>query len=109
MSLKKFSNWVSKTYGDPAPAELLAFLKDHPDGLALGNGLILYGIEDIQIYTEERELEEKGVLYLGAGDLSVFLLRVKDGKVFLVDSTDYQEVDASFKGIDTCVMLLNQA
>lgn len=50
---------------------------------------------------------EKGVLYLGAGSQTVFLMRVADGKVFLASETDFQKVDASFKDLDTCRSLLD--
>jgi len=109
MNLRKFSDWVLKTYGNPAPAELLAFLKDSPDGIQLVDGLRIYSIEDIKIYTEEWELEENGVLYIGAGHLTVILLRVKDGKVFMVDSMDYKIVDATFKSLERFVQLLDHA
>lgn len=43
------------------------------------------------------------MLWLGTGlCLTVFLLRTKDGKVFLGDQSDFQSVDASFKSLDTC-------
>jgi hypothetical protein len=103
--MKKFANWFSKTFGVKAPDDLLNYLKDHPDGLA--GESCLYSAEDIIDYTEERELQEKGLLYLGTGPmLNVFLLRAKDGKVFLVDKADFQIVDATFKSLETCITLL---
>lgn len=85
----------------------MGYLKDHPDGSSGSSGS-LYGMEDIMAYTEERELESKGVLFLGTGDtLNVFLIRAVGGKVFLVDETDFQSVDASFKDLDMCRNLLN--
>lgn len=104
--MKRLSNWFGKTFGSKAPADLLNYLKDHPEGLAAESG-ILYDAESIIDYTEERDLQEKGLLYLGTGPmLNVFLLRAKDGKVFLVDKTDFQLVDATFKSLDTCITLL---
>lgn len=100
--MKSFPKWFEQTYGTPAPAELLEYFTEHPEGLAVEQGS-LYSAEDMVAYTEERELVEKGVLYLGIGaSLTVLLLRAKDGKVFLVDKTDFQSVDATFKNLDTC-------
>lgn len=100
--MKKFPKWFEKTYGTPAPADLLEYFTEHPDGLTVEQGS-LYTAEDMVAYTEERELGENGVLYLGTGaSLTVLLLRAKDGKVFLVDKTDFQSVDATFRDLGTC-------
>lgn len=104
--MKKFPKWFEKTYGVPAPEELLTHLAENPEGIQAEQG-ILYTAESMMDYTEERDLQEKGVLWLGTGlCLSVFLMRAKDGKVFLVDKTDFQVVDASFRSLDTCKQLL---
>jgi hypothetical protein len=87
-------------------AELLAHIAENPKGVQAEQG-VLYTAKDMVAYTEERELQEKGVLWLGTGlCLSVFQLRARDGKVFLVDQSDLQSVDASFKSLDTCKQLL---
>lgn len=105
--MKKFKRWFEKTYGCKAPDELINYLKDNPEG-SCGTSGSLYGIEDMIDYTEDRNLQEKGVMYLGTGDfLNVFLLRAKDGKVFLVDKTDHQVVDAWFKDLQMCLNLLD--
>lgn len=105
--MKQFKKWFVRNFKCDPPDSLMGYLKDHPDGSSGSSGS-LYGLEDIMAYTEERELESKGVLYLGTGDLlNVFLIRAVGGKVFLVDKTDYQVVDASFKDLDTCRNLLN--
>lgn len=105
--MKQFCQWVMKNFGCEPPPELLAYLKDNPDGSSGSDGS-LFGYEDIVTYTEERNLAQKGVLYIGAGvSLDVFLIRAIDGKVFLVDENDFQSVDASFKHLSKCTDLLN--
>jgi hypothetical protein len=103
--LKRFSNWFVNTYGVNAPGPLLNYLKDNPEGLADQSELL--SAEAIIDATELRALQTKGLLYLGTGPLrSVFLLRAKDGKVFLVDQDDFQVVDASFSSLDACIILM---
>ncbi|WP_274644636.1 hypothetical protein [Pseudomonas serbica] len=104
--MKTFPKWFEKNYGTPAPAELLVHFSENPNGVQAEQG-VLFTAKDMVEYTEERDLQEKGVLWLGTGlCLTVFLLRAKDGKVFLVDKADFQSVDASFKSLDTCKQLL---
>lgn len=105
--MKRFKQWFVRNFKCEPPAELMGYLKDHPDGSSGSSGS-LYGVDDIIAYTEERELEEKGVLYIGTGEfLSVFLFRAADGKVFLVDENNFQAVDATFRDLEICMNLLH--
>jgi hypothetical protein len=103
--LKRFSAWFTKTYGTSAPGPLLNYIKDYPEGLAGQSEL--FKADEIIDATEQRALQDKGLLYIGIGPLSnVFLLRASDGKVFLVDRDDFKVVDASFKSLDACLILM---
>lgn len=105
--MSNFKSWFKAAYGVDMPEDLAEYLNEKPDGATSESGT-LYGPEDIMAYTEERELEEKGFLYLGTGNmLDVFLLQVADGQVFLVDQTDYQVVDASFRSLTVLRNLLD--
>lgn len=104
--MKMFRQWHTRSFQCGPPGALLGYLKDHPDGSS-GRSGFLHGIDDIIAYTEERGLLEKGVLYLGAGNQTVFLMRAVDGKVFLASETDFQKVEASFKDLDICRNLLD--
>lgn len=104
--MKNFRKWFTQQFKCEPPGELLGHLKDFPEGSSGSTGSI-YGLDDIIAFTEERELDAKGVIYLGAGDLSVYLMKAVDGKVFVVDSKDYKSVDATFKNLDVCKSLLS--
>ncbi|AXH60056.1 hypothetical protein [Pseudomonas amygdali] len=105
--MSNFKSWFKATYNVEMPEDLVEYLSEKPDG-ASSEAATLYGPEDIMAYTEERELEEKGFLYLGTGNmLDVLLLQVADGQVFLVDQTDYQNVDASFRSLTVLRNLLD--
>lgn len=57
--------------------------------------------------TEAGGLVAKGVCMIGhTAAHGVFLLRVTDGKVFVVDQSNYSAVSATFAGMDVCSRLL---
>lgn len=105
--MSRFSEWFANTYGCEVSEDLSDYLKDYPEGIA-SSSVILYSPEDMLAHTEERELGAKGILFLGTGtSLDDIILRVKDGKVFVVDETNYQSVDASFRSLTRFITLLN--
>jgi len=105
--MTEFKSWFVDTYHSEVPQDLLEYLQERPDGVTCESAT-LYNAEDMMAYTEERELEEKGFVYLGTGNtLDVFLLRAADGEVVLVDQTDFESVDATFKSLSTLRNLLN--
>lgn len=105
--MNNFKSWFKVTYGVDMPEDLVEYLNERPDGARSESGT-LYGPEDIMAFTEEQELEEKGFLYIGTGNmLDVLLLQVADGQVFLVDQTDYQVIDASFRSLTVLRNLLD--
>ena len=105
--MSTFNTWFKKSFGCPVPREFDEFIGEHPQGLS-GDAGTLWDPEEIMACTEERDLAEKGVCMIGTtSTLGVFLLRAKDGRVFVVDRTDFGVVDAWFACISTCIGLLD--
>jgi len=53
-------------------------------------------------------LAAKGVCLIGASDsIAHIVMRAQDGKFFIVDSHDYEAVDAWFADVKVLVALLN--
>ncbi|WP_176331470.1 hypothetical protein [Burkholderia vietnamiensis] len=103
-----FANWFKTTFGVAVPPVFDAYLAAHPQGVENGYGPRLWNAQAIQDETDDRELAEKGVCIIGASDdTRHILLRVRDGKVFIVDPMDYQTVDAWFSDVDSLIGLLN--
>lgn len=104
--MKQFRQWFLRTFRSDPPGDLMAYLKDHPEGSSGRSGILL-SIDDIMTSTEEMGLASKGVLYLGDGVAQdALILRVGDGKVFLVSASDLQSVDATFKNLSKCLDVL---
>lgn len=99
-----FDQWFEDSFRCTVPQQYAAFLEAHPKGRN-GAGGAMYGAGDVIAFTEERDLVAKGVCFIGARSLETFLLRAHDGRIFVVDSTDYSHIDAWFANID-CVMNL---
>ncbi|MGU7775682.1 hypothetical protein ACV229_36705 [Burkholderia sp. MR1-5-21] len=96
-----FASWCHSYFGQAAPDSWLDFLKDHRSSIYNGTGGVIWDVAEIIAATEERELAGKGVCIIGTeNDVRVYLLRVRDGRIFAVDRADYQIVDAWFSDID---------
>lgn len=101
-----FATRFASKFNQPVPDTLASYLADHPAGLWSEAGS-LWKAQDIIDGTEERDLQEKGVFFIGTTAFeSIFLLRARDGKVFVVDRLDHSIVDATFCDIDTCTSLI---
>lgn len=102
-----FASWFETKFGKPVPDEFAEYLARHPDGL-WSNAGTLWKADAIIDATEERDLHEKGVCFIGETAFeAVFLLRARDGRVFASDRFDASNVDAWFSDIDSCIALLD--
>lgn len=102
-----FATWFTSKFNLPVPETLAGYLSGHPNGLWSQAGS-LWKAEEIIDATEERDLQEKGVCMIGTTAFEgIFLLRARDGKVFVVDRFDHSDVDASFSDIDACICLID--
>jgi hypothetical protein len=103
---EEFVEWFARTFGADVPAAFQRFLDKHPRGTSGACGSV-YPPGEIVTNTEAGGLAGKGVCVIGrTAEHGVFLLRVTDGKVFLVDETNYSAVSATFAGMDVCTRLL---
>ena len=101
-----FVAWFANTFGADVPEAFERFLDKHPRGTSGASGSV-YPPCEIVANTEAGDLVSKGVCLIGkTRGRRVFLLRVVDGKVFVVDETDYSAVRATFAGMDVCSQLL---
>lgn len=109
MGTRKFEEWFKASFGIAVPAAYLAFLTANPKTVYNhGRGGALWDAEYVMSETDDRETSEKGVCIIGGGDsLTHYLLRAKDGRVFVVDRLDYSVVDAWFSDIDSMVGLMD--
>lgn len=102
-----FTHWFNNNFGVVVPAEFDAYLAAHPQGVENGYGPRLWSAQTIQDETDDRELAGTGVCLIGASDdTRHFLLRARDGKIFVVDPMDYQTVDAWFADVNCLIGLL---
>jgi hypothetical protein len=102
----EFVAWFACTFGADVPATFQRFLDKHPRGTSGRCGRV-YPPGEIVSSTEAGGLAAKGVCVIGrTAEHGVFLLRVTDGKVFVVDEADYSAVNATFAGMDVCSRLL---
>ncbi|MDN0082385.1 hypothetical protein QU487_06410 [Crenobacter sp. SG2305] len=98
----EFSAWCKARYGQDAPKSWLDFLAKNKSGVYNGDSGAIWGVEYIMEFNEDRNLFDKGVCVIGCeDDIRVYLLRIRDGRVFAVDPADYQVVDAWFADIQT--------
>ena len=106
---EEFVGWFASTFGSDVPEEFHRFLDKHPRGTSGATGSIFPPCE-IVARTVESDLISKGVCLIGqAKQRSVLLLRVGDGKVFVVDAVNFATVAATFAGMDICAQLLDLA
>ncbi|MBB2984233.1 MAG: hypothetical protein V4793_22795 [Paraburkholderia tropica] len=102
-----FVSWFTSKFGKPVPESFAQYLAEHPNGL-WSNAGTLWKADTIIDATEERDLHEKGVCFIGETAFeTVFLLRARDGRVFASDRFDASIVDAWFSDIDSCISLLD--
>jgi hypothetical protein len=108
MSTSKFSSWFKNSFGSDVPEAYLEFLYSNPKSVYNdGRGGVLWDVEYVMSQTEDYEMAEKGVCLIGGGDsLTHYLLRAKDGRVFIVDSTNHSDVDAWFSSIECMIALM---
>jgi hypothetical protein len=103
---EEFVGWFARTFGAEVPPAFQRFLEKHPRGTNGACGRV-YPPGDIVTSTEQGGLAAKGVCIIGrTAERGIFLLRVTDGKVFVVDEADYSAVSATFAGMDVCSRLL---
>lgn len=107
MSTVKFENWFQASFGVKVPRGYLEFIAKNPNSVYNGRGGSLWDVQYAMSETDVREMAEKGVCVIGGGDsLTHYLLRAKDGRVFVVDRLDYSVVDAWFSSIDDMLALM---
>jgi hypothetical protein len=105
--MNDFKTWFEGAFGLPVPSDYEEFLAENLNGLSAAAG-VLWEPEEVMACTEERELEGKGICMIGTTtNLGVFLLRARDGRVIIVDRTDFSDVDAWFSNISACISLLD--
>lgn len=104
---RTFADWFEAAFKQPVPEQFATFLAAHPNGLR-GDGISIYAPEAIIGETEDRDLEKEGVCLIGkcGNTITDILLRAKDGRVFVVDRTDYKVVDAWFASISSLTGLV---
>jgi hypothetical protein len=103
---EEFVAWFARTFGAEVPPAFQRFLDKHPRGTSGVCGRV-YPPGEIAAITEEGGLAANGVCMIGrVAEHGVFLLRVTDGKVFVVDEANYSAVSATFSGMDVCSRLL---
>lgn len=103
---EEFVAWFACTFGAEVPAAFERFLDKHPRGTSGECGCV-FPPGEIVASTEAGGVAGKGVCVIGrTAEHGVFLLRVTDGKIFVVDETDYSAVSATFAGMDVCFRLL---
>lgn len=101
-----FKAWFACAFGLELPEPVERFMSAYPRGAGGSCGSI-WGASDIVSYANANQLGEKGICLIGTTtNRGVFLLRARDGKVFVVDQEDYSKVDATFSNMDVCVALL---
>jgi hypothetical protein len=101
-----FVAWFASTFGADVPDGFQRFLDKYPRGASGDSGRIHAPCE-IVANTETSGLVNKGVCVVGRANAQrTILLRVADGKVFVVDAQDYSAVYATFAGMDVCSQLL---
>lgn len=103
---EEFVAWFARMFGAEVPPAFQRFLDKHPRGTSGECGQV-YPPGEIVTSTEASGLVAKGVCMIGrTAAHGVFLLRVADGKVFVVDEANYSAVSATFAGMDVCTRLL---
>ena len=109
MGTSNFSSWFKETFGVDVPKEYLEFVTENSKTVYNGGrGGALWDAEYVMSQTEDYEMAEKGVCIIGGGDsLTHYLLRAKDGRVFVVDRHNHTDVDAWFSSIDIMVGLMD--
>jgi hypothetical protein len=101
-----FVTWFACSFGAEVPDDFHHFLNRYPRGTSGECGCV-YPPGEIVSNTEERQLVAKGVCLIGRTSTQRdILLRVRDGKVFVVDEADHRAVDATFSGMAACSRLL---
>lgn len=107
MTFTEFESWFKQSFNISVPEGYRFVVAEHPSGI-VGETAQLYALADVEAFTDERDLFDKGVCLIGdAESLTHILLRVSDGKVFVVDRTDYKVVDATFRDTVSLANLLD--
>ncbi|WP_321817109.1 MULTISPECIES: hypothetical protein [unclassified Paraburkholderia] len=105
--MNTFNEWFAGAFGVDMCQSFAQYLQAHPKGMENGCGPRIWTAAAMRVETDDRELAKKGVCLIGRSDsIQDILLRARDGKVFIVDSSDYRTIDATFSGIDVLVSLL---
>lgn len=101
-----FVAWFARAFGADVPEAFQRFLNKNPRG-SIGECGRLYPPGEIVAGTEARNLMAKAVCIIGrTNSHDALLLRVTDGKVFVVDESELTSVHATFASMDICLRLL---
>lgn len=107
MFFAEFEAWFTQSFNMRVPESYKDIIAENPSGIS-GETAKLYELSEVVGLTDERELFNTGVCLIGeAESLTHILLRVSDGKVFVVDRMDYKFVDATFRNTETLTCLLD--
>lgn len=109
MGTKAFETWFKSSFGVDVPTDYLLFLTHNLKSVYNGGrGGVLWDAEFVMSQTDDYEVAEKGVCIIGGSDsLTHYLLRARDGRVFVVDRLDHTVVDAWFSSIEVMIGLMD--
>ena len=102
----EFPAWFARVFGLEVPAEFDRYRQRNPHGMRGRWGRMFAGSEVITV-SEQCDIIKHGMCFVGAAStLRMFMLRARDGKIFVVDGTDHNVVAATFCDMETCLELL---
>lgn len=103
---EEFPAWFARAFGLEVPTEFERYRTRSPHGLTGRWGRMFPAAEIIDI-SEQCGLIKHGVCFIGAAStLRMFMLRARDGKIFVVDGTDHTIVAGTFSDMETCIEIL---
>lgn len=102
----EFSAWFARSYGYEVPEAFARFISRNPTGISGPCGKFWAPCEIVNV-TEECDVIGRGICIIGAATtFRLFMLRASDGKVYLVDGTNYTSVEATFADMAVCLDIL---
>jgi hypothetical protein len=102
----EFPGWFARVFGLEVPVAFDRYRQRNPVGMRGRWGRMFPAAEVIAV-SASSDIVQHGMCFVGvAASQQMFMLRARDGKIFVVNGTDHRVVTATFSDMVTCLELL---
>lgn len=98
-----FSVWFKRELKQAVPACFYNFIKLYPNGVNWSNGELFGEDKIIDTTIDYQKIIPVGFCVIGLDQLGLYIMRAKDGKIFLVSKNNYHKTIAWFLNVNLLI------